>query len=312
MASPTRESPNKLSASKKKFKEKSSNSGNLLKGSGSNAVISSSSSGCNSKLETEMSAFQNLNDPASLDGKISTGYMPETKGYPTEVGSGLSGSSKSKKKSDFDSNASQESTSNPGHREGGRRSQLHRSGRSFSSCSSDEGEENGKSRARLLRNAKCPKPPVVSDDEATDSADEGNSGGEEGEKGKREGSGIHNVAGLRRCQHPVSRKDSSESTNSATSPIDSSALATSTIFIESALPKEPLMGPNGLTQPSSPVNMAVGYGPSNSIAPPPAVFDKTPTQSPLGTPTLDSPKTSSNGPASPGTPIPSPEVSESC
>ena len=117
------------------------------------------------------------------------------------------------------------------------------------------------------------------------------------------------VLGLRHSDRLVNRKDSSESTNSANSPVLNSSLTTK-IFIESALPKEPAIGP------SSPVNMAVGYGAAADSMAPPSVFDKTPTQSPLGTPTMDSPKPMSDGRQSPGTPIPisppSTEAAEVC
>ena len=318
MASPTEEGFSKLPTSKRKLKEKSNSSNSLKGGSMSNSLhgIGSGGSGGGgggsvSRMDvSDLPSFQP--DHTSSDGKVS--YVHGLKNHATEVNSTSSPVKGGKKKSGSESSASGSSGSqallpNSAHRDSGsRRSQPHNtSGRSFSSGSSD-GEESREEvrKRRLSRKTKGAKPsPLDSDDEATDSADEGDSGGEGRGRRRREevtSSGL----GLRRSNRSVSRKDSSESTNSATSPVlNNPSLATSTIFVESALPKDPVVGASGIAQPSSPVNMAVGYGAADAMAPP-SVFDKTPAQSPLGTPTLDSPKPplqASHGRESPGTPI---------
>lgn len=311
MTSPTEESSSKLaSSSKKKLKEKQ-NMGNSLKGSISNSLFSNSSN--ISRMDaSELPSFQ-ADRSSSSDGKMS--YL---KNHTTEVNSSSSVKG-NKKKSGSESSTSgsiggQGSSSNSTHADSGRKNRpQNRTGRGFSSGSSDGEDDREKEQKQgLSQKTKGSKPvkpgPLESDDEATDSADEGNSGGEE-RGGRRRGEISGGMLRLRRSDRSVSRKDSSESTNSATSPapILNSALTTGTIFVESALPKEPMVGP------SSPVNMAVGYGASDSMAP--SVFDKTPTQSPLGTPTMDSPKLISDRQRSPGTPIPispSTEATEVC
>ena len=302
MASPMEESPNKVPSSKRKTKEKFSNSAGKQAGPKSEAK---------GDLEMEGS-FQNQSNDSAPETKLNVGYVQGLKNHTSEV-SGLSsltsnGSSKKKSGSESSGGGVQGvSSTNSTYKDSIRRNRIPRSGLGFSSGSSD-GEENGedgKQKAppplpRRMKGGKVTKPsPLDSDDEATDSADEGNSGEEDGERRARE---QLSMSGLRRSQRSISRKDSSESTNSATSPINAT-LSTSTIFVESALPKESLIGPNGVAQPSSPVNMAVGYGAGDSMAAP-SVFDKTPpTQSPLDTPTGTSPKITLEEQGSPGTPI---------
>lgn len=305
MASPTEESPNKVLANKRKQKDKTSQNSSL-KASGPNST---------SGVDTA-EVFQNQSDH---EGRMSLGYMQGLKNHTNDL-SGLSSpagkGTKKKSGSESSSGGGQvTSSANSTHRDSGRRNRPQRGNRGFSSGSSD-GEENGEDSKkqrppRKTKGTKLMKPsPLDSDDEATDSADEGHSGGEEGERREREQPGI---SVLRRSQRSLSRKDSSETTNSATSPLDAS-LSAGTIFVESALPKEPLIGAGGLAQPTSPVNMAVGYGAGDSMAAH-SVFDKTPTQSPLGTPSASSPKMALEEQASPGTPIPispdtpAPEVS---
>ena len=325
MESPVEESPGKLT--KKKLKEKT-NSASSLKGSMSNSLFNSSNSNTSSnvgRMDTpELSSFQNdhtLSSPSS-DGKLSNLVSGLKNHTATPEVNNTSSAKHSKKKSGSESSASgasisggQGSLTNSTHSEGGSRRGLAHTSRGFSSGSSDaEDEKDKEKKHRLTRRSNAVKPtkpsPLESDDEATDSADEGNSEGEERGRRRRRGDMPGGVLGLRQSNRLMTRKDSSESTNSATSPMIGSALTTSTIFVESALPKEPLVGPG------SPVNMAVGYGAAADSMPPPSVFDKTPPHSPLGTPTMDSPKMASDGQRSPGTPIPisppSVEATEVC
>ena len=291
MASPTEESPNKVLVNKRKHKDKA----------GQNSSLKASGPNSTSGVDAEVS-YQNQSDH---EGRMSVGYLQGLKNHTNEA-SGLSSpvgkGGKKKSGSESSSGGGQvTSSANSAHRHGGRRNRPQRGNRGFSSGSSDgeeTGEESKKQRPpRKTKGTKLMKPsPLDSDDEATDSADEGHSGGEEGGRREKTPSG---VSGLRRSQRSLSRKDSSESTNSATSPLDAT-LSAGTVFVESALPKEPHIG---LAQPSSPVNMAVGYGAGDSMAAP-SVFDKTPTQSPLGTPSASSPKMALEEQASPGTPIP--------
>ena len=300
MASPMEESPNKVPSSKRKTKEKFSNS------TGKQTGAKTEGKG---DLEMEGS-FQNQSNDSTPETKLNVGYVQGLKNHTSEV-SNLSsptsnGSSKKKSGSESSGGGAQGVLStNSTYKDGIRR--IPRSGRGFSSGSSDGEEtgEDGKQKAppplpRRMKGGKVTKPsPLDSDDESTDSADEGNSGEEEGERRARE---QLSMSGLRRSQRSISRKNSSESTNSATSPINTTH-STSTIFVESALPKESLIGPNGVAQPSSPVNMAVGYGAGDCMAAP-SVFGKTPpTQSPLDTPTGTSPKITLEEQGSPGTPI---------
>lgn len=291
MASPTEEYTGKL-ASKKKTKEKSIAANSLKNSSIPNSLFGSGSA-------SELPSFPiDRSSTASSDGKYAMGLKNHS--TTSEVASSpVKGSGKKKSGSESSTGGGQGSLSNSTR---GRNQLQNRSGRGFSSGSSDGEDERVKEEKHRVssktKGTKLAKPsPLESDDEATDSADEGNSGGEERGRVRRRRRGeiSGGVLGLRQSDRSVSRKDSSESTNSATSPVLNSTL--STIFVESALPKEPMAGP------SSPVNMSVGYGAAESI-PPPSVFDKTPTQSPLGTPIMDSPKPESDVQQSPGTPIP--------
>ena len=322
MASPTEESPTKLALSSKKKPKEKSNPGNSLKGGGMSNLLFSGGSNIGRMDASELPSFPNdrSSSSSSSDGKLSN-FVTGSKNHSTaEMVNSSSGPSKgNKKKSGSESSVGGGSSggqtvmSNSTHADGGSR---HRTGRSFSSGSSDgeDDREKEQQKPRLSRMTKPVKPvkpsPLESDDEATDSADEGNSGGEERGRRRRRGENSTGVLGLRHNDRSVSRKDSSESTNSANSPVINPSLTTSTIFVESALPKEPAIGS------SSPVNMAVGYGAAADSMAPPSVFDKTPTQSPLGTPTMDSPKPMSDGQRSPGTPIPisppSTEATEVC
>ena len=329
MASPTEESPTKLAPSSKKKPKEKSNSNSLKGGGMSNSLFSGG--GNISRMDaSELPSFSNerSSSSSSSDGKLSN-FVPGLKNHSATdmVNSGHVSSKGSKKKSASESSigggssGGQSSMTNSTHStDGGSRhtmsqSLANRTGRSFSSGSSDGEDDREKEpqKPRLSRKTKSLKPvkpgPLESDDEATDSADEGNSGEEERGR-RRRGENLTGVLGLRHSDRLVSRKDSSESTNSANSPVLNPSLTTSKIFVESALPKEPAIGPG------SPVNMAVGYGAAADSMAPPSVFDKTPTQSPLGTPTMDSPKPMSDGQQSPGTPIPisppSTEATEVC
>lgn len=302
MASPTEECTGKLISKKKKEKSITANSlknstmPNSLFGSGSNP--------------SELPSFPtDRTSTSSSDGK----YVMGLKNHSTTAevtSSPVKERSKKKSGSESSTGGGQGSLSNSTHGDNRRNQLQNRSGRGFSSGSSDGEDERVKEEkhrvSSKMKGTKLAKPsPLESDDEATDSADEGNSGEEERGRirRRRRGEISGGMLGLRQSDRS-SRKDSSESTNSATSPVLNSTL--STIFVESALPKEPMAGP---------VNMSVGYGAAESI-PPPSVFDKTPTQSPLGTPTMDSPKPESDGQQSPGTPIPisppSAEATEVC
>lgn len=295
MASPTEECTGKLT-SKKKNKEKS-----IMANSLKNSTVPNSLFGGGSNASELPSFPTDRSSTSSSDGKYLTGLKNHS--TTAEIASSpVKERTKKKSGSESSTGGGQGSLSNST-RGDNRRNQLqNRSGRGFSSGSSDGEDERVKEEkhrvSSKMKGTKLAKPsPLESDDEATDSADEGNSGGEErGRMRRRRRNEIPGgMLGLRQSDRSVSRKDSSESTNSATSPVLNSTL--STIFVESALPKEPMAGP------SSPVNMSVGYGAAESI-PPSSVFDKTPTQSPLGTPTMDSPKPESDGQQSPGTPIP--------
>ena len=310
MASTAEESPGKLApSSKKKLKDKS-NVGSSLKGAMSNSLFSTSAGGSIGRMDmSEMPSFQNdrKTSSSSSDGKLGN-FVTGLKNH--SMTPEVSSARASKKKSGSESSTSggsvsggQGSLTNSAHPDSSGRHGLSHAGRGFSSCSSDGEDDREKEPKpyRLSRTTKSTKPLkpslLESDDEATDSADEGNSGGEERGRRRRRGEIPGGVLGLRHSDRLSSRKDSSESTNSATSPVtNSTPHTTSTIFVESALPKEPTSGP---------LNMqAVGYGATADSVAPPSVFDKTPTQSPLGTPTMDSPKAVLDGQQSPGTPIP--------
>ena len=312
------------SSSKKKPKDKSSTVSSL-KGSLPNSLFgptssnnsNSSSSGVTRMDVSELPSFpQNdrtlSSSSGGSDGKPNN-FVTGLKNHSTapaasEINSSSAGKSSKRKSGSESSNSGGQGSSltnstHPTTAEGGSvgRRGL---GRGFSSGSSD-GEDEGPKHSvfRKTRGVKPPKPPTTAgsidsdDDEATDSADEGNSGGEErggGKRRERDGE----ISTGRQSDRLMSRKDSSESTNSATSPLPNPGHTTSTIFVESTLPKEPLSGGNSL------VNMAVGYGAAaESMAPASAVFDKTPSGSAPGTPILDSPNVG-GGQRSPGTPIP--------
>ena len=317
------DSPSKVSV-KKKQRDKSG-SGSSVKGSLSSPLFggnsSNNTSGGIGRMDvSELPSFQQndrSSSSSSSDEKVAH-FVSGLKNH--SVGSGLdlgnSGSTKSSGKRKSGSESSNGSggqslmmTNSTPHPEGGGRRGLG-GVRGFSSGSSDGEEEREQAKHGASRKTHGVKPAkqsasgaaassVESDDEATDSADEGNSGGEE-QSGSRRRRDREIAGSLRQSDRLMTRKDSSESTNSATSPVLTAPRTNSTIFVESALPKEPLIGPN------SPVNMSVGYGAAaaGSMPPPSAVFDETPSRTPPGTPTLDSPKLASDGPQSPGTPIP--------
>ena len=320
------DSPGKVAPpSKKKQKDKSS-AGSSLKGSlpnsllGSSGTSSNSSSGGVARMDvSELPSFtQNdcsLSSTSGSDGKLSN-FISGLKNHSTtpEMNSSSTKSSSKRKSGSESSNGGgssggqgSSSLQNSTHpiTEGGSigRRGLAGTGRGFSSGSSDGEDEHPKHNVFRKTQGVKPLPPASSattassDDEATDSADEGNSGGEE--RGARRRGREGEIPSGRQSDRLMSRKDSSESTNSATSPAPNPGHTTSTIFVESTLPKEPLSGGNSL------VNMAVGYGAAaESMAPTSTVFDKTPSHSPPGTPTMDSPKPVSDGVRSPGTPIP--------
>lgn len=313
------ESPSKLpSSTKKKMKEKSISS---LKGSISNSLFGSNST---SRMDaSELPTFKNDHLNENRLGNFVTGLKSNHSTTPDVNNSSPVKSSKRKSSSESSNSGScsNNSTSGKGlgmtnsthpeepvsRRGGGGGGGSQPTNRSFSSGSSDGEEEREKEEdiqhrhSRKTKTTKLTKPsPTIGslesdDDEATDSADEGNSGEEErGRKGRRAEILSSGVLGLRQSDRLISRKDSSESTNSATSPVINST-SNKLIFVESALPKEPMVGP---------VNMAVGYGAgADSMAPSSSVFDKTPPQSPLSTPIMHSPKPLSDRPHSPGTPI---------
>ena len=327
------ESPGKVMSSSKKKKSISSS----LKGSISNSIFGGNSVG---RMDaSELPSSQNDRLPPSISenrlGNFVTGLKQNHSATPdsnnvspvksskrksssessNNSGVGISSSGSGGMKSSGMTNSTHTEESGRGRRGGGGGGSGGSGGlsqppsRSFSSGSSDgedeKEKEEQKQQHRPPRKTKVklakPSPTIgpldSDDDEATDSADEGNSGEEDrGRKGRRAEILSGGVLEMRQSDRLMSRKDSSESTNSANSPVLNSALATSTIFVESALPKEPMVGSN---------SMAVGYGaPPDSMPPPSSVFDKTPGQSPLGTPTMDSPKPPSDPPHSLGTPIP--------
>lgn len=333
-------------SSKKKSKEKSGSSSsmkgtlsNSLFGGGSanNSLMSGGGVGGMGKMDvSDLPPFQQNDHSHSLtglEGKLSN-FVAGMKNHSSGLEMNNSSKSSKKKSGSESSNGSSSGgvggggggggmMANSTHLDGGG---VGRSmGRGFSSGSSD-GEDEKDQKKHIFRKKRGMKLPqsasgatiatssIESDDEATDSADEGNSGGEErgSRRAGRKGdaiittttSGIGSL-NLRQGDRVMSRKDSSESTNSATSPIPNPGH--STVFVESALPKEPLIGPN----------MPVGYGAAaESIAPTSGVFDKTTAQSPPGTPTMDSPKLVGDGAQFPGTPIaltpPPVESSEVC
>lgn len=317
------DSPSKVaSSSKKKPKDKSS-SGSSLKGSLPNSLFGGSNSGTSGGGVTrmdvsELPAFQqndrSLSSLSGSDGKMGNftsglknhSATPEINSSPAKSSKRKSGSESSNSGERSGGQGSMTNSTHPSEAGSVGRHGISGTGRGFSSGSSDGEDEQPKH--NVFRKTRGVKPPqsasavaaassLDSDDEATDSADEGNSGGEE-RGGRRRGRDGEVATAGRQSDRLMTRKDSSESTNSANSPAPNPAHTTSTIFVESTLPKEPM---NGAT---SVVNMAVGYGAAaESMAPPSAVFDKTPSQSPPGTPIMDSPKHVSDGARSPGTPI---------
>ena len=324
--SPSKVASSSSSSSKKKLKEKSG-SGSSLKGSLSSSLFgaggSNSTGGGVGRMDvSDLPSFpQNDHSLPPMGSELKLGnFVSGLKNHSSAPELNSSAKSSKRKSGSESSNSGassggQGSMTNSTHPEGGRRG-LSGVARGFSSGSSDGEDEREQSKHGIFLKTRGVKPPrpagaattassVDSDDEATDSADEGNSGGEEraGRRRGREGDiptsiGAGSLAS-RQGDRLMSRKDSSESTNSATSPVQSTGHTTSTLLVKSALPKEPMIGPN------SPVNMAVGYGAAaESMAPPSAVFNKTPSQSPPGTPTMDSPKLACDGPQSPRTPIP--------
>ena len=200
--------------------------------------------------------------------------------------SGSSSSKSQKQKSGSESGSSGHGSSSSSHHQ----SQQGGGMRGFgSSGDSDENDDDDKKRRPPRGLNKEPKSRVSfteEDDEATDSADEGRSD---------EGMDFIGYA-------PVANKSSTFESGTSlrqTTP--------GTITVESVGPG--IIGTTLLTGPQlgSPINMSVGYGVPETMAP--RVVDKSPSGSGsrVGTPTLDSPRPS-DGRVTPGTPELSPVI----
>ena len=233
-----------------------------------------------------------MQDHSSLS--YSCGAKPKNRSNESGSGSGShsgsSGSKSQKQKSGSESSSSGRGSTSSHH-------QSHQGGgiRGLgSSGDSDENDDDDKRRKPQRGLNKEPKSRVSfaeDDDEATDSADEGRSDEvmEYPNVGYTSpGVGMHkNVPGK------------SGGSLRQTTP--------GTITVESVVPgvigSTLMLGP----QLGSPINMAVGYGISESMAP--RMMDKSPSGSgsQMGTPTLDSPRPS-DGQVTPGTPVLSPVI----
>lgn len=225
-------------------------------------------------------------DTASMQHhSYSSGTKP--KGHSNEGGgSGSSSSKGQKQKSGSESGSSGHGSSSSSHHQ----SQQGGGMRGFgSSGDSDENDDDDKKRRPPRGLNKEPKSRVSfteDDDEATDSADEGRSD---------EGMDFTGYA-------PVANKSSAFEGGTSlrqTTP--------GTITVESVAPG--IIGTTLLTGPQlgSPINMSVGYGVPETMAP--RVMDKSPSGSGsrMGTPTQDSPRPS-DGRVTPGTPELSPMI----
>ena len=188
---------------------------------------------------------------ATAESKRSCGTM----NHSNETGGNSSSSKKQKSDSSSSSSGGQgSSTSCPG------RPLLGSLGGGSGGSDSDDNDDDDRKRRPPCNPKKEPKSKIVfldEDDEATDSADEGDEGKEESDK-------ILGSALREKFESVTTRQQS-------------------TITVESGISgsSPPQMG--------SPVNMAVGYGATDTMAP--RVIDNETPQSPMdGTPTLDSPR----------------------
>jgi len=206
--------------------------------------------------------------------------------------SGSSGSKGQKQKSGSESSSSGRGSTSSHHQsqQGGGIRGLGSSG------DSDENDEDDKRRRPPRGLNKEPKNGVSfteDDDEATDSADEGRSD----EVMEYTSVGYTSPGGGMNKGVPGKSGGSLRQTTPGTITVES--------VVPGVIGSTLLLGPRL----GSPINMAVGYGVSESMAP--RVMDKSPSESGsrIGTPTLDSPRPS-DGRITPGTPVLSPEIAQ--
>lgn len=271
-------------------------SDHLTSGSGNNLASEMSRGFVGTKGLLDSSVVAQKSQCGGDHGGDHAGEEPSDSG-----GSGSQSSGGKQQKSGSESSNSSSQQSGSGSRSGGGKAgrTFSHSGSSDSSGDDDDDDEDKRRRHHHKVGNKDAKPKLVDeDDEATDSADEGEEDATPNSmimdfsppqsnqsEGGTDGSSqlnSHRPTSLVTATNHYEGKLAVHESATISTPLDNQG-ATGTISIESMAPVESSRS----LESSNAINMIVGYGVPASAQP--QALDKTPPDSELGTPTLDSP-----------------------